>query len=158
MGAGKYDKKHGVAIIVNKRWKHRINWTKFISERATAASVIINKQPITLLSVYMPHSGYADHHVQKAYDMIQNVIRSDRSMQIIGGDFNAELGPGIGIEQTSAGQYTLKEANSRGEKMKQWLMAQKMVALNTMYKNTFSQSKPRTDPKQEYRNRWTTFW
>ena len=31
-GAGKHDKKHGVAILVNKRWKHRINWTKFISE------------------------------------------------------------------------------------------------------------------------------
>ena len=53
-------------------------------------------------------------------------------MKIIGGDFNAELGPGIGIEQASVGQYTLNKANRRGEWMAQWLLEKKQVALNTM--------------------------
>ena len=34
-------------------------------------------------------------------------------MYIIEGDFNAELGQGIGAEKLSVGQLTLKEANKR---------------------------------------------
>ena len=104
-----------------------------VHQRARDCSINIDQQTAdNLISVYMPHSGYADHHVEKTYDMIQRVIGVDKNMHIIGGDFNAELGPGIGVERTSVGQYTVKEANSRGEWMKQWLMAQKLVALNTM--------------------------
>ena len=56
-------------------------------------------------------------------------------MKIIGGDFNAELGPGEGIELSSVGHYTLNNANCRGEWMTQWLLDNSFVALNTMYKN-----------------------
>ena len=136
MCARNFENKHGVAIIVNKKWKHRINWTKYINERALATSITVNKQHITLMSVYMPHSGHADHHVEKAQHMIEKFIKPMKNMQIIGGDFNAELGPGIGVERTSVGQHTLKEANSRGDWMKQWLMTQRLVALNTMYRKT----------------------
>ena len=55
-------------------------------------------------------------------------------MKIIGGDFNAELGPGEGIELTSVGHYTLNKANCRGEWMAEWLLENSLVALNTMYK------------------------
>ena len=47
----------------------------------------------------MPHSGHADHHVEKMYNMIQSILRNDNGMQIIGSDFNAELRLRIGIEQ-----------------------------------------------------------
>ena len=55
-------------------------------------------------------------------------------MKIIGGDFNAELGPGDGIELSCVGHYTLNKANSRGEWMTRWLLEKNLVALNTMYK------------------------
>ena len=55
-------------------------------------------------------------------------------MKIIGGDFNAELGPGDGIELTSVGHFTLNKANCRGEWKTQWLLEKNLVALNTMYK------------------------
>ena len=45
-------------------------------------------------------------------------------MQIVGGFFNAELCPGIGIERLSVGPHTLKESNRRGDWLKQWLMLQ----------------------------------
>ena len=78
MCAGKIENKHGVAIV-NKKWKHKINWTDYISERAIATSITVNTQRITLMSVYMPRSGYADHHVEKAYNMIEKVIKSMKS-------------------------------------------------------------------------------
>ena len=55
-------------------------------------------------------------------------------MKIIGGDFNAELGQGEGIDLSSVGHYTLNKANGRGEWMTQWLLEHNLVALNTMYK------------------------
>ena len=45
------------------------------------------------------------------YGMIDTVIELARDMYIIEGDFNAELGQGIGAEKLSVGQFTLKEAN-----------------------------------------------
>ena len=76
------------------RWKNQINWVHYASERVVAASISVNKQPIILVSVYMPHSGYPDHQVAKTYKTITTAIEKDKSMKIIGGDFNAELGPG----------------------------------------------------------------
>ena len=53
----------------------------------------------------------------------------------MGGDLNDELGPGVGVERISVGPHTLKEDNNRGDWMKQWVMLQNFVALNTMYRN-----------------------
>ena len=77
---------------------------------------------------------YPDHQVERTYDAIRSVIEKEKHMKIIGGDFNAELGPGIGIEQANVGHHTLEESNSRDEWMSQWLLEQRLVALNTMYK------------------------
>ena len=132
--SGQFINKHGVAIPLNKRWKNQINSVQCESERVVAMSISVNKHPIVLMSVYMPHSGYADHHVEKVYKTITNTIENEKSMKIIGGDFNAELGPGEGLDLSAVGHYTLNKANSRGEWMTQWLLENKLVALNTMYK------------------------
>ena len=49
-------------------------------------------------------------------------------------DFNAELGPGLGVERLTEGPYTLNESNKRGDRLKQWLMILNFSALNTMFK------------------------
>ena len=49
---------------------------------------------------------------------------SKKSIQIVGGDCNAELGPGYGVERVSVDPHTLKEENNRGDWMKQCLMIQ----------------------------------
>ena len=113
--SGKFANKHGVAIIVNSRWRNKINWVECASERVIATSISVNRNPTTLISAYMPHSGFPDHQVEKTSDAIRRVIGTDKNMKIIGGDFNAELGPGAGVEQTSVGLTTLNKANCRGE-------------------------------------------
>ena len=64
--SGKFTNKHGVAILLNRRWKNRINWIQCACERVVAMSISI-KHPVVLMSVYLPHSGYADHHVERTY-------------------------------------------------------------------------------------------
>ena len=131
--SGQLINKHGVAML-NKRWKNQVKWVQCESERVVAMSISVNKQPIVLMSVYMPHSGYADHNFEKVYKTITKMIEREKSMKIIGGDFNAELGPGEGLELSAVGHYTLSKGNCRGEWMTQWLLQNKLVALNTMYK------------------------
>ena len=132
--SGQFINKHGVAILLNKRWKNQVKWVQCESERVVAMSISVNKQPIVLMSVYMPHSGYADHHVEKVHKTITKMIEREKSMKIIGGDFNAELGPGEGLELSAVGHCSLSKGNCRGEWMTQWLLQNKLVALNTMYK------------------------
>ena len=52
MCAGKFENKHGVGILVNKKWRKRINWTDYIHERAIATSNLVNKQRVLLMSEY----------------------------------------------------------------------------------------------------------
>ena len=108
MGAGKYDNKHGVGIMLNKRWRKRIIDTEHINERAIKTTTTINRQHIKLMSVYFPHSKNADHHVEKMYKTNENhMLNNKKCIPIIGGDFNAELEPGKGTERKSVGKYTL---------------------------------------------------
>ena len=95
MGAGKYDNKHGVGIMVNKRWRKIIIDTEYINERAISTTILVNRQHIKLMSVYFHHSKYADHHIEKMYKTIEkHMTNNKKCIPIIGGDFNAELGPG----------------------------------------------------------------
>ena len=132
--SGKFTDKHGVAILLNRRWKNQIHWVQCACERVVAMVISVNEQPIVLMSVYMPHSGYSDHQVEKTYKTITTTIEKDKSLNIIGGDFNAEPGPGEVIELSAVGHYTLNKANCRGEWMTQWLLEYSLVALNTMYR------------------------
>ena len=93
MGAGKYDNKHGVGIMLNKRWRKRIIDTEYINERAIKTTILVNRRRINLVSVYFPHSKYADHHIEKMYKTIEkHMTNNKKCIPIIGGDFNADLG------------------------------------------------------------------
>ena len=123
----KFINKHGVEKLLNERWQNQIKWIQCVCERVVALSISVNKQPITLVSVYMPHSGYPDHNIEKTYKTILSTIGKENCMKMIGGDFHAELGPGEGIELSSVGHYTLNKANCRGEWMTQWLLDDSFV-------------------------------
>ena len=105
------------------------------------------------MSVFFPHSGYADHHVEKVHRSIDKLTKSKKkNIQIVGGDFNAELGPGSGVERVSVGPHTLEEGNKGGDWMEQQLMRPNFTALNTMHRKTLQKQAisrtPRCTEKQ----------
>ena len=71
-GAGKYDNKQGVGIMLNKKWRQKIIDTEYINERAITATIVVNHQCIKLMSVYFTHSGHADHHVEKCTEQLRS--------------------------------------------------------------------------------------
>ena len=83
----------------------------------------------------VPHSKYADHHIEKMYKTIEKLMPNNKKcIPIIGGDFNAELGPGMGSECKNVGKHTLNESNKRGDWLKSWLMLNDYSAPNTMFR------------------------
>ena len=109
------------------------------------------------MSVYFSHSKYADHHIEKMYKTIEkHMAHSKKYIPIIGGDFNAELGPGKGTERISVGKYTLNESNKRGDWLKSWLMLNDYSALNTMFRKTPQKQTSFVSPKGK-ENKLTTF-
>ena len=90
-----------------------------------------------MMSVYFPTRDMQTITLKRCTDQSRNTrITKTKNMKIVGGDFNAELGPGDGVERVSVGPHTLNEGNKRGDWMKQWLMIQIFTALNTMYRKT----------------------
>ena len=148
MRSGKFDNKHGVGIMLNKRWRQRIIDTEYINERAITTTIVVNRRHIKLLSVYFSHPRYADHHSEKMYKTIEkHMANCNKYIPIIGGDFNAELGPGKGTERKSVGGYTLNEGNKRGDWLKSLLMLQDCTALNTMFRKTPQKQSTFTSPQ-----------
>ena len=57
-------------------------WTEYMNDRAIATSITVNKQLSTLMSVYFPHSGYADQHVEKVYKSIEKITKSSKTCKL----------------------------------------------------------------------------
>ena len=105
MGVGRFENKHHIGILMNKKWRKKMQWTEFNSERLIWTDCC---QP-TKKSRYFQHSGYADHHVEKAYKVIEKFTNSRTHIS---------LGPRIGIERLRVGPCTLNESNTRGDWIK----------------------------------------
>ena len=116
MGAGRFPNKHGVRKLLNRRWNNKTNWTDYISERAICSVNNRQQSACTVEECVHSHSGHADHHVEKAHRAIEKHTKSKKYIQIVGGDFNTELGLGIGLVRSSVCRYTLNNVNKRGEK------------------------------------------
>ena len=65
MGARKYENKHGIKILLHKKWRKRNIDTDYINERAISLTITVNHNHCKLMSVYFHHSGYPDHHIEK---------------------------------------------------------------------------------------------
>ena len=136
--------------------RHIILWVLEIREKSrcwnTSEQEVAKKDPVDCIhqrTCYCntDHGQQAKNHVDEcslpsheicgpscrtSIQINREIHQIRENIQIVGGDFNAELG--LGIERLSVGQYTLRGTNKRGDWMKQWLMVQKFVALNAIYK------------------------
>ena len=127
MSAGKYDNKHGVGIMLNKRWRKRIIDTEYINERAITTTILVNRQHINLMSVYFPHSKYADHQIEKMYKTIEkHMVHNNKTFQ--------------SLEETSMLSWDLEK------------VLNDYSALNTMFRKT-----PQRLSKRKKKSKLTTF-
>ena len=98
MGAGKYDNKHGVRILVNKKWRQTTIDAEYINKRAITTTIVVNHQRIKPMSVYFSPLGVCrpSHRKSVHNDRASTRQIAKKYILVVGGDFNAELGPGDG--------------------------------------------------------------
>ena len=79
MSAGRFENNHDVGILLRKTTRKKIQWTEYISERAIATLIEVNRQKVMLMSVYFPHTGYADHHVEKRLHIYREIHKMQKT-------------------------------------------------------------------------------
>ena len=58
--------------------------SKYISERAITTTILVDRQRIMLVSVYVHHAGFADHHVEKCTEQLRGTrIPSKRKHRLL---------------------------------------------------------------------------
>ena len=139
MGAGKYDNKHGVGIEMNKKWRQK------------------NKTHQTVERVLLPLGICGPSRRKKDRTIEKHTTNSKNCIPIVGGDSNAELGPGYGTECTSVGKHTLNGENKRGDWVKHWLTLQNFTALNMMYRKTHADANDMIHKGSDHRCVMATF-
>eukprot|EP00973_Karenia_brevis_P083950 11648205-Karenia_brevis.AAC.1 len=94
MGSGGSRGKHGVGILLHKRWANfKPSWTA-INQRLGYMDLNIGKWRATFVVAYMPHTGYQDWHIQHMYDSLTEILQKARQRRrevYIVGDWNAEV-------------------------------------------------------------------
>ena len=95
-------------MLLNRRWKNKINWTDYISERVIATSVSINNSFDLLICVFFPHSIFADRHVEKAHRATEKYTKS----KIAGGE---------SVLDRIHSKRETRVGNKRGDWIKQWV-------------------------------------
>ena len=135
--------------MLNKRWRKRIIDTEYIKERAITTTVLANRQHFKLMSVYFPHSKYADHHIEKMYKTIETHMLKKKTFQSL--EETSMLSWDLVKERNvkSVGKYTLNESNKRGDWLKSWLMLNDYSALDTMFRKTPQKQRSFVSPKRK---------
>ena len=157
MGSEKFENKHGVRVLVNEKWrKHQLD---SLHQRMRHIDVDHCKQTTSCsvqeclfhpLGICGPPRCTDQQRTSR--------IPKKKNLQFVGGDFNAEMGSGYGVERVSVGPHTLKEVNKRRDWMKQWLMIQIFTAFYTTYRKTPEKQGTYRTPKKVQKNSWTTCW
>ena len=127
MGAGGFTQKHGVGILLNKRWKTK-DHQNGICQRKKAYHHYQSHQRRIECSLH-PLKLFGRSHRNNV--QIKNCNKKHTT--IIAGDFNAHLG--LGDDPEHVGKHAKEERNKSGFWMKQWLMIQNCVAINKTFKN-----------------------
>ena len=151
MGAGKYDNKHRVGIMLNRKWRQKNIDTEYIT-------IVVNHQRIELMSVYFLHSGDADHHVEKCTEQSRSTrqtttiaYRLVEETSILSWDQDAELNV-----QVLANTHSLNQSNTRGDWMETLADVTIFLQHSTRCTERILGNKRPTDHQKEMRSKPTT--
>ena len=116
MGAGKFQSKHGAGILFEQEVAKKYQLDRMCQrachcniDHNQQANCFVDKYIFSTLGIRRPPCRKSIQFNREAHE----IKKKKKTIQIVGGDFNAELGPGTGIERISVGPRTLKESNKR---------------------------------------------
>eukprot|EP00973_Karenia_brevis_P054422 7562530-Karenia_brevis.AAC.1 len=79
LGSGGTAGKHGVGILLHRRWSHQVKSWHASSTRLGVLELDLGRLKLTLVVTYMPHAGKSDAEVEKVYSSMSTVLKQARS-------------------------------------------------------------------------------
>jgi exonuclease III len=130
--------KHGVGILLHRRWSKVWSAADAVSERLINIDMNVGKYKLRIISAYMPHGGYPDSEVEGVYVEIEKLIKTGRARKrliIVGGDWNAEVGAQLCDEEAHViGNHGVGKRNARGQWLAGWSGCNGVVLANTLFR------------------------
>ena len=153
VGSGGEAGKRGVGIMIDARWKKFIASFNAISSRVCEVQIVSKFWKAQICSVYFPHGGYSDPHVQEMYTTLQNIrkrVNQRKSIFIVGGDFNARVGIRSDLDsETVIGAHGYGEENDRGLWLKNFCALENLSISNTYFPKPDSKKVTYTSPQKK---------
>ena len=135
LGSGGTEHRRGVGFLLHARRKH-VRF-KPLSERAALLDIRAPHQILRIFAVYMPHSAQPDEDVDEVYAAIGkhcNEAKSKGYMNILTGDFNAEIGTCRDFDDPAVvGTQTLPRRSERGALLLNFCTHMRHKIMNTFH-------------------------
>ena len=125
--------KCGVAILIDRKWKNKLESYTYINERIVTARFRVERGHMTVIAVYAPEEGKKEE-TKQFYNVLQSTIekyvKSDQL--IISGDLNARVGK-IPIPNV-VGMFGESVINENGEELRQFATFNQLKIANTFFR------------------------
>ena len=126
-------RRHGVAIIVNKRVQNAILGCNLKNDKMISVHFQGKPFNITVIQVYVPTSNTEEAEVERLYEDLQGLLKltPQKDVLFIIGDWNAKVGsqetPGV------TGEFGLGMWHEAGQRLIEFCQENALVIANTLF-------------------------
>ena len=145
-------RRHGVAIMVNKRVKNAVLECNLKNDRMISVHFQAKPFSITVIQVYAPTSNAEEAEVEEFYEDLQDLLEltPKKDILFIIGDWNAKVGsqetPGV------TGKFGLGMQNEAGQRLIEFCQENELVIANTFFQQHKRRLYTWTSPDGQHRN------
>ena len=136
ISSGGSESSRGVALLLDKDTADSVTKVIYHSDRLLLVRLKGKPIDIVIIVVYMPTSDHPDDEVDKIYDEIEDLMKSEKGQTYTAvlGDWNASLGEGR--DGDVVGPHGLGNRNDRGDKLAEFCQRTGLFATNTWFEHT----------------------
>lgn len=128
---------HGVAVLVRSQLADSVVSWEAKSPRLMMLRIATKPMNVVVISAYAPIEDACAMEKDSFYDQLELLMKSVKSSDflLLGGDFNARIGPRCSAERLSAGPFGLGVRNDNGNRMMTFMQTSKLFAANTNFRH-----------------------
>lgn len=128
---------HGVAVLVKAKLANAVTSWEAVSPRLLILKISAKPMDIVVIAAYAPTEDAEAVIKDEFYNQLDSVMSRVKNAEflLMGGDFNARLGPGLNAERSCVGKYGIGIRNDNGYRLMDFLQSNKLFAANTNFRH-----------------------
>lgn len=143
---------YGVGFLINLNQKKNIESFIGISDRVALLNLNIQGNKMSLIQVYAPTEAAIEEEIELFYANLYKAMDLAHNTYIIMGDLNAKIGQPRDDEYLIMKPNGYGERNTRGQRLIDFALENKIAILNTFFKRKPNQRWTWRSPNGDYKN------